>query len=68
MCTSTVATLNFATCAIRRCVNVNIADFGTEPDEDIVFTLMRTSGLDSRITIRTESTGNDGKSWYKLSV
>ena len=61
MQTSTVATLNFATCAIRRCVNINIDDFAPEPDEDIVFALTSTPGLDPRIRIRTESTGNHGK-------
>ena len=59
MHTPTVATLNFATCAIRRCVNVNLNDFAPEPDEDIIFSLTSTLGLDPRIRIIT---GNDGKS------
>ena len=54
-----MATLNFATCAIRRCVNVNLNDFAPEPDEDIMFSLMSTLGLDPRIRIIT---GNDGGS------
>ena len=56
MHTLTVATLTFATCDIRRCMNVNIRD--EEPDEVIMFTLMSTPGLDPRIII---STGNDSK-------
>ena len=55
----TVATLNFATCAIRYCVNVNLNDFVPEPDEDIIFSLTSTLGLDPRIRIIT---GNHGKS------
>ena len=55
-----MTTLTFNTCEIRRCVNVNIRD--DIDSEVIVFTITSTPGLDPRIRIRSDRTGNDGKS------
>ena len=46
------ASLMFAACEIRRCVNVSIVnDFAGEPEESFFYKLRRTPGLHPRITL-----------------
>ena len=45
--------LGFAACEARKCVNVTIvSDLVDEPVEEFDVTLERTTGLDSRISLR----------------
>ena len=59
--------LSFAACETRRCVNVAIVDdLVDEPDELFHYTLERTPGLESQISLapvdgRVEVDGGDGK-------
>ena len=58
--------LSFAACETRRCMNVTIVDdLVNEPPELFVYTLERTPGLDTRISLdpidgRMSITDNDG--------
>ena len=46
------STLSFATCQKRRCMNVLIVnDMVDEPEEFLNYTLERTPGLDTRISL-----------------